>query len=73
MMVGSSNGGTSVAPSRSQISRAFAMRSAVVVPSKITRAPSRSAPSRFARGAVVGITTVARAPNSLAASATAWP
>ena len=36
------------------------------------RAPSRSAPVRFAGVTVVGITTVAGTPNRRAASATAW-
>ena len=45
-------------------------RSTDVVPSRMISAPSRRAPSTFTGGAVVGMTTTARTPNSFAASAT---
>ena len=72
MMSGWSKGGTMASPSAAAISSARARRSTEVVPSRTISAPSRSAPRRFTGGAVVGMTTTARAPRMRAASATPW-
>jgi hypothetical protein len=71
MIRASSKGGTSVPPSDSTSSTARSILSFVVVPASTTRAPSRSAPERFASVTVVGMTTVAPIPNNRAAIATA--
>ena len=72
MMSGSSKGGTIASPSAAAIFSARARRSTDIVPSNTTSAPSLSAPRRFTGGAVVGMTTTARAPRMRAASATPW-
>ena len=73
MIHGWSNGGMSVRPRAAASASARALRSMVVVPSKMISAPSVRAISTFTAGAVVGITTMAGQPTSLAASDMAMP
>jgi hypothetical protein len=73
MMSGWSKGGTTVSPPSAASTSARSFRCSDVVPAKITSAPNRRALSTLTFGAVVGITTVARAPSRDAAMASAWP
>ena len=68
-----SYGGTIARPRAAASASVRALRCSVVVPSKITSAPSARTPSTFTAGAVVGITTTAGMPSSFAASAIAMP
>ena len=73
MIHGWSNGGMRVRPRAAASASARALRSMVVVPSKMISAPSARAITTFTAGAVVGITTMAGQPTSCAASDMAMP